>query len=68
MTATPKPLAEVRLRAEVRKVAFQLLGPAPEHPEFEHYKTDQTWVQSWDRAPKEEPKNGKPKRSRKKKT
>ncbi len=31
MTVNPKPLAKVELRAEVRGLAWQLLGPPPEH-------------------------------------
>lgn len=30
MTCNPKPLAEVKLRPEVRKLCWQLLGPPPE--------------------------------------
>lgn len=33
MTSNPKPLAEVKLRPEVRRLCFQLLGPAPEQME-----------------------------------
>jgi hypothetical protein len=33
MTSNPKPLAEVTLRAEVRKLAWQLLGPPPGYSE-----------------------------------
>lgn len=33
MTVNPKPLAHVSLRAEVRKLAIQLLGPPPEDRE-----------------------------------
>src|ERR1700676_5528304 len=29
-----KPLAEVKLREEVRKLSWQLLGPPPEDPEY----------------------------------
>src|SRR5262245_59200662 len=37
----------VRLREHVRKLCFQLLGPPPEHPEFEHFKSPDPWVPSW---------------------
>jgi hypothetical protein len=33
MTCNPKPLADVKLRPEVRQLCFQLLGPAPEQME-----------------------------------
>ena len=33
MTTNPKPLAEVKLRAEVRKLSHQLLGPDPDIPQ-----------------------------------
>lgn len=39
MTCNPKPLAHVQLRAEVRKLCWQLLGPPPEHPEYEHFQS-----------------------------
>ncbi len=32
MTCNPRPLAEVKLRSEVRKLCWQLLGSPPEHP------------------------------------
>jgi hypothetical protein len=74
MTCNPKPLAQVSLRVNVRTLAWQLLGPPPEPPEADHLKSLQPWVPPWNRAPappqeepkKEEPPNGKPKRSRKK--
>ncbi len=36
-TSTPKSLAEVKLRSDVRKCCHQLLGPAPEDPGYEEY-------------------------------
>ncbi len=33
MTCNPKPLAEVKLRPEVRRLCWQLLGPPPEQRE-----------------------------------
>jgi hypothetical protein len=73
-TCNPNPLAQVSLRANVRTLAWQLLGPPPEHPEADHFKSDQPWVPPWQRAPvppredpkKEESPTGKPERSRRK--
>lgn len=61
--------AEVCLNDEARKLAWQLLGPPPEHPEAEHFKCDKPWTPPWARPqPKgDSPKEGKPKRTRKKK-
>src|SRR5262245_58985232 len=53
----------VRLREHVRKIRFQLLGPPPEHPEFEHFKSPDPWVPSWARVP--EPTPAKPKGTKK---
>jgi hypothetical protein len=67
MTCNPKPLAQVSLRAEVRKLAWQLLGPPPESSESEHFHQPGPWKPPWDRPPKEpppEPQDGKPKRRR----
>jgi hypothetical protein len=60
MTCTPKPLAEVRLRAEVRQLAWQLLGPPPESPEWVHYRQPQPWVPPWARPAKPEPSSSSP--------
>lgn len=68
----PKPLAQVMLRSEARKHAWQLLGPAPDHPWFELWKKPERLPESWDPPPgaapaKEGQKPEKPKRQRKKK-
>lgn len=57
MTTKPPPLAQVTLRAEVRSLAWQLLGPPPEHPEAAHFRQPAAWVPPWARPQptKEEP-------------
>lgn len=37
-TPDPKPLSGVKLRAEARKLCWQLLGPPPGHPEYDAVK------------------------------
>lgn len=54
MGVKPPPLAQVTLRQEARKLAWQLLGPPPEHPEHAHFQTSDPWMPPWAR-PKEEP-------------
>src|SRR5438874_12911973 len=44
-----------RLKPSVRPLCQQLLGPAPENPEYEDFKNNRPWVPWWNR-PKEEPK------------
>jgi hypothetical protein len=48
MTTNPKPLAEVRLRAEVRKLCWMLLGPPPDHPEYQLMKAAAPLPRAWD--------------------
>lgn len=64
MTCNPKPLAQVKLRAEARTLCWQLLGPAPEHPWFDLWKKPERLPLPWDSEPQaaDEPK----KRARKK--
>jgi hypothetical protein len=57
LTVHPSSLAKVELRAHVKKLCWQLLGPPPEQREAFYKDTQQA------EAPKEEPE--KPKRKRK---
>lgn len=63
------PLAKVTLRLHVRKLAWQLLGPPPEHPEYARSKSPEPWVPTWARpAPaQEQPRGEKPKKRTRKK-
>src|SRR5262249_2604394 len=50
-TSAPKPLAHVRLRDEVRRLCWQLLGPPPEHPDYERFKSSEPWCPPWRQPP-----------------
>ncbi len=80
MTVNPKPLANVQLRADVRKHCWGLLGPPPEHPWHELFKRPEPLPPPWEMEPDgsprkkqpapppaEEPPATQPKRTRKKK-
>jgi hypothetical protein len=67
MTVKPPPLGQVMLRPDVRKLCWQLLGPPPEHPQYELMKRPEALPNSWDQ-PKPVSTEEPTKRTRKKKT
>jgi hypothetical protein len=69
MTCNPKPLAQVSLRAEVRKLCWQLLGPPPETEDEFYRHPDGTPVERLKKADEPAAANPAPKkRTRKKAT
>ncbi len=62
----PPPLAKVQLRANVRKLAWGLLGPPPEHPWYQAFKHNERIPLPWETPePKAEEPPAKSKRTRK---
>lgn len=57
MTSKPPPLAQIMLRTNVRKIAFQLLGPDPATPLYKQFRQAAPLPYPWDKPtkPPEEP-------------
>jgi hypothetical protein len=50
-SCTPRPLAHVELRTEVRKLCWQLLGPPPEYPFHAEYQAQKECFEKENPAP-----------------
>ena len=67
-TRSPKPLAEVKLRDEARKLASGLLGLPPEHPWHDAYRKGERIPLPWEKEEAAPKARRKPKRKGGKKT